>query len=136
MKKMMKLMTGATLLVASTLSMAEALDGSAPLLCAVTNTVSCDSRGDCVEGSAQSVNLPVFLRLDVQNKAVESVRVGGEQRTSEILSAHEENDALVLLGVEHCRGWSSTISQSSGELTATVSEDGIGYIIFGACTNQ
>jgi hypothetical protein len=136
MKTTMKLLFGSALFGASTLSMAAAFDGSEPLLCAVTDTVSCDSQGECVEGSAESVNLPVFLRLDAQNKAVQSVRVGGEHRTSEILSAHEEKDALVLLGVEHGRGWSATISQSSGELTATVAEEGIGYIIFGACTTQ
>jgi len=136
MKETMKLMSGAALLAASTLSMAVAFDGSEPILCAVTDTVSCDAQGECVEGSAESVNLPVFLKINAQNKTMQSARVGGEQRTSEILSVHNEKGSLVLLGVEQNHGWSATISQSSGKLTATVAEEGIGYIIFGACTTQ
>ncbi len=34
------------------------------MLCAVTYTVSCDSLGDCREGPAAAVNLPVFLKFD------------------------------------------------------------------------
>ena len=85
MTKTVNTLLGAALLAASTLTTAAAFDGSVPLLCAVTGTASCDSLGDCIEGPAEAVNLPVFLKIDVQNKVVQSVRAGGEQRTSEIL---------------------------------------------------
>jgi hypothetical protein len=39
-------------------TMAAAVDGSAPLLCAVTSTVSCDTQRNCIEGPADAVNLP------------------------------------------------------------------------------
>ena len=136
MKKMMKLLSGAALLGASTLTMAAAFNGSVPLLCAVTGTVSCDAQGDCIEGPADAVNLPVFLKIDVQNKVAQSVRVGGEQRTSEILSIHEEEGALVLLGVDQGAGWSTTIGEDDGRLTLSVSGVGIGYMAFGACIPQ
>lgn len=119
---------------ATMLGTAAGFDGSAPLLCAVTDTVSCDSKGECVEGSAEAVNLPVFLKIDVTNKTAASVRASGEQRTSKILSVHEEADALVLLGVEDSGGWSAAIGESSGKLTLTAAEEGVGYIVFGACT--
>ena len=104
------------------------------MLCAVTDTVNCDSKGECVEGSAESVNLPVFLKIDVANMTVQSVRATGEQRTSKILSVHEEAGALVLLGVEDSGGWSVAIGESSGKLTLTASDEGMGFIVFGACT--
>jgi hypothetical protein len=85
MTKTVNTLLGAALLAASTLTTAAAFDGSVPLLCAVTGTASCDSLGDCIEGPAEAVNLPVFLKIDVQNKVVQSVRAGGEQRTSDIL---------------------------------------------------
>jgi len=131
-----RLLLGAALLGASTLTTAAAFDGSAPLLCAVTGTVSCDAHGECVEGPADAVNLPVFLKIDVQNKVAQSVRAGGEERTSEILSTHEEEGALVLLGVDQGAGWSTTIGEDDGKLTLSVSGVGIGYIAFGACITQ
>ena len=127
---------GAALLAASTLTAAAALDGSVPLLCAVTGTVSCDSQGECVDGPAEAVNLPVFLKIDVPNKVAQSVRAGGEQRTSEILSTHQEEGSLVLLGVDQGAGWSTTIGESDGRLTLSVSGAGIGYLAFGACIPQ
>jgi len=66
--------------------------------------------------------------------SVSIVRASGEQRTSKILSVHEEADALVLLGVEDSGGWSAAIGESSGKLTLTAAEEGVGYIVFGACT--
>jgi hypothetical protein len=129
----MKVMSGIALLSASAFAAAAAFDGSAPLLCAVTGTVSCDSQGACIEGPAEAVNLPIFLKIDAQNKVARSVRVGGEQRTSEILSMHEADGSLVLLGVDQGAGWSMTIGGSDGKSVLSVSGAGIGYIAFGAC---
>ena len=136
MKTTVNTLLGAALLAASTLTAAAALDGSVPLLCAVTGTVSCDSQGECVDGPAEAVNLPVFLKIDVPNKVAQSVRAGGEQRTSEILSTHQEEGSLVLLGVDQGAGWSTTIGESDGRLTLSVSGAGIGYLAFGACIPQ
>lgn len=135
MRNTKNLLFGTLCLGVSTLATAAPFDGSAPMLCAVTDTVSCDPKGECVEGSAQAVNLPVFLKVDVANKTAQSVRAGGEQRASKILSVHEEAGALVLLGVEASGGWSAAIGESSGKLTLTVAEEGMGYIVFGACTS-
>jgi hypothetical protein len=134
MRTALNVLIGTACLGASTLAPAAPFDGSAPMLCAVTDTVSCDRKGKCVEGPAEAVNLPVFLKVDVANKAAQSIREGGEQRTSKILSVHEEADALVLLGVEASGGWSAAIGEESGKLTLTVAEEGMGYIVFGACT--
>ena len=45
MRETMKLILGAALLSASTVTKAAASDGPAPLLCTVTHTVNCDSGG-------------------------------------------------------------------------------------------
>ena len=134
MTEKLKSILGAVLLSASTLTAATALDGSEPLLCAVTHTVNCDSAGNCIEGPADAVNLPVFIGIDAQNKTAQSTRVGGEQRTSEILSVHKEGGALVLLGVEQGAGWSVAIDGSTGKMTLAVAGEGIGFLAFGACT--
>jgi hypothetical protein len=136
MKLVSRLLVGSALMGASMFTMGASFDGSVPLLCAVTGTISCDARSDCIEGPAEAVNLPVFLKIDVQNKVAQSVRFGGEQRTSEILSMHKEDGSLVLLGVDQGAGWSTSIGTSDGKLTLSVSGAGIGYIAFGACIPQ
>jgi hypothetical protein len=109
------------------------IDGSVPLVCAVTHTASCDDQGHCVEGPANAVNLPTFIKLDAQKKIAASVRVSGEQRTSEILGVHEEGGALVLLGVERSGGWTAVVGKSTGKLTLSVAHEGMGYLVLGAC---
>lgn len=136
MRKVISVMWGAALLSASTSLTAAGFDGSVPLLCALTDTVSCDGQGGCTHGPAAAVNLPVFVSVDAQKKTAQSTRKGGEQRTSQILSVHKEAGALVLLGVEESGGWSASIGEETGSLTLTVAKEGMGYIVFGACMPQ
>ena len=88
------------------------------------------------KGPASAVNLPVFVKFDRENKLVESARQGGERRTSNIDYVAGTNDTIVLLGDEENSGWSATVTKSTGNMTATVSEQGMGYIIFGSCLPQ
>lgn len=115
---------------------AEEQGDSSSLLCAVTYTVSCDSLGDCIEGPASAVNLPVFLKFDSEKKVVESARQGGERRTSNIVHMGTAGDVMVFLGDEGDSAWSATINKSTGSLTGTVSEQGVGYVIFGSCLGK
>jgi hypothetical protein len=133
MRKSMMSISAATLLGMSSLAASAGFDGSVPLLCAVTNTVSCTPEGDCIEGSAAAVNLPVFFTVDVQNKKAQSTRQSGSQRVSEILSVQKKPEALVLFGADERGGWSATIGAASGRLTVTAAREGAAYIVFGAC---
>ena len=118
---------------ASAASMAEEQVETAPMLCAVTSTVSCDSAGDCIEGPASAVNLPIFIKFDPENRLLESARQSGGRRTSTIEYVAATDDTVVLLGDDISHGWSATVKKSTGSLTAAVSEQGMGYIIFGSC---
>lgn len=109
------------------------LDGSAPMLCAVTQSVACDPQGDCVEGPADAVNLPIFFKVDPENKLVVSARRGGDRRTSKISSMNTDGDGIVLVGFEPRGGWSATIDKATGKMTVSIAEQGIGYLVFGSC---
>jgi hypothetical protein len=108
-------------------------EGSAPLLCAVTHTVACDQRGDCSQGPASAVNLPVFVKVDAASKSITSAREGGERRTSEALEVRTSGDTTVLTGLELLGGWTVIVNRATGQMTATVAEQGTAYIVFGAC---
>jgi hypothetical protein len=108
-------------------------DGTSSMLCAVTHTVSCDGNGECLNGPATAVNLPVFMLFHPEKNIVESAMQGGERRTSEITSVGGKGDVLVLLGDEGANGWSMRIDKAGGSLTGTIAADGLGYLIFGSC---
>jgi hypothetical protein len=122
------------------MAMAGAHAGEAPaggaILCAVTNTVSCDNNGACTQGPANAVNLPVFMRFHPEKKLVESAKGGGEPRTSKIGAVSTTGDLVVLVGADGAAGWSAAINKSSGSLSATISTDSMGYLISGSCITQ
>jgi hypothetical protein len=136
MKLSVSVLGAAVLSTASVGLMAEGLVGTSSMICAVTSTVSCASTRDCIEGPASAVNLPVFIKFDRENKRVESARQSGEQRTSNIDYDTTTGDSIILLGDEQDSGWSATITKSTGSFTATVSKQGMGYVIFGSCLSD
>jgi hypothetical protein len=126
----------AALCVFSTATLAGEHMGDKDILCAVTNTVSCDPVGDCIKGPATVHNLPVFLRFQPGKKLIEEAKAGGERRSSKIASVGGDDETLVMLGADVKSGWSATINKATGSLTATVSVDGEGYLIFGSCLTK
>ena len=76
MKSSSRIIGAVMLSVASAGSHASDQGVGTSMLCAVTNTVSCDTIGDCLEGPANAVNLPVFLKYYPENKEiVNNVRI-------------------------------------------------------------
>jgi hypothetical protein len=133
MKFSVGVMGAVVLSVAASAVAAEEQGVASSMLCAVTHTVSCDSLGDCIIGPASAVNLPVFLKFNPDQGTVESARQGGERRTSKIAHVGGAGDYMVFLGDEGDSGWSATVTKSTGSFTGTVSEEGLGYVIFGSC---
>ena len=41
---------------------------------------------------------------------------------------------LIIHGGQDGRGWTLTISEQTGKMSATISADGEGFVVFGACT--
>ena len=44
--------------------MAGDFDGSQPLLCATIKAIECGPEGECLQGTAESVNLPQFFKIN------------------------------------------------------------------------
>jgi hypothetical protein len=111
----------------------EKFDGSTPLLCAPIEITQCDEGGKCYQGTAEDVNLPQFIRVNLKEKMLSGV---GETagRTTPIDFMERENGRIVLHGGQKGRGWTAVISEETGKLSATISDEGTAFIIFGACT--
>ena len=108
-------------------------DGSTPLLCVPIEITECDVGGKCYVGTAEEVNLPQFIRIDLKEKLLRGVSETAD-RTTPIDFLERENNRMVLHDGQKGRGWTAVISEETGKLSATISEEGTAFIIFGACT--
>ena len=106
-------------------------DGSAPLLCVPILVTECEAEGECKRVTAESVNLPQFLKVDVKAQKVHSEETG---RASPVRNVEHLNGKMIIQGGQDGRGWTMTISEETGKMSATISSDGEGFVVFGACT--
>jgi hypothetical protein len=104
-------------------------------LCAAAEAVVCPKDGECFRGPVDKVNLPLFFKIDLEEKTAKSIKEGGEGRTSAIKSIMNADGVIVLQGMEMGMGWSLVLHESDGTMTLTSSKGDTGYVIFGACTS-
>jgi hypothetical protein len=102
-----------------------------PLLCVPLAVTECGAEGECQQGTARSVNLPQFFRVDLKAMTVRAVEEG---RESAIKTVDRVNGHLILQGVQGQLGWTLIISEEVGQMSATIGGASEGYIIFGSCT--
>jgi len=114
-------------------SAADMIDGAKPFICAATTATLCEPHADCTQGPAESVNIPLFLRVDLKAQAVESIREDGARRVSKVTSTEESDGHMILHGSEQGLAWSASISKKTGKMIVTGGRDN-GFIVFGACT--
>ncbi len=109
-------------------------DGSKPLICASLETFECGANGECVKGTAASVNAPQFIWLDFVEKMARGSRPDGQRVTSEIEKVTQSEGELILQGVQSGRGWSMAIAQQGGKMVLTAAGEQVAFVVFGACT--
>jgi hypothetical protein len=62
--------------------------------------------------------------------------VGGEERTTKIENMEHSDGKLILQGTQNSKGWSIVITEITGNMTLSASDDRVGFVVFGACTSQ
>jgi hypothetical protein len=110
-------------------------DGSAPLVCAATTVTACDAEGRCQSGTAAGVNFPSIFKVDAKAMKLRNLHAvkGSQGVESSIRNVDHANGKMILSGAEGERGWSVLIHESTGKMSAAVSGDGEGFVIFGQC---
>jgi hypothetical protein len=112
-------------------ALAAGVDGSKPMLCAVTEALECSYQGDCVRETPEEINIPPFVVVDVKAKTLSEYR--GE-RKSAVQTVFEKDGDVVLQGYER-RAWSAVISKETGRLSVTATAPDTGFVLFGICTD-
>ena len=109
-------------------------DGSKPLICAALQAISCQSNGQCKQGTVDSLNLPQFFWIDGSAKTIAEKGPDGQIRTGPFQTSTQSATHLIVQGTTDHLGWTATISKVSGKLTFTVTDGASAQIVFGACT--
>ena len=109
-------------------------DGSVALICALIEVMDCAPRADCQRGAPESVNLPHFIKLNFTEKTLSTTEAAQKKRATPIKNIEQFDSSMILQGVEDGRPWSVVIAKDTGKMSATVADDQVGFVVFGACT--
>ena len=123
------------LAISSTAAAAD-FDGSRNLLCVPTDATQCEGAGDCDRVAVEEINLPRFINVEFKKKRLRGTMLGGEEQTTAIQNIQNPGARTILQGAENGRGWSMTIDHVTGDMSAAIVGDDIGFILFGVCTAQ
>ena len=63
-----------------------------------------------------------------------TIRAVEEGREVSIRAVEHLNGNMLLQGVQGAHGWTLMIAEDTGQMSATISGNGEGYVIFGPCT--
>jgi hypothetical protein len=113
--------------------MAASHDGSAPLLCALTEVMECEATSDCQRTTAEHVNLPTFIKVNFGEKTL--VGADNADNKAVVESIQNTDGRLVMQGGKEGRGWSLVILGDTGQMSAVVADGDGAFVIFGACTS-
>ncbi len=85
-------------------------DGSVPLLCAPIQAIECGVEDDCHRGTADSVDIPQFLKIDFEEKII---MAADESEKKAIIKSLEHVDGkMIMQGTQNGRGWTMVIRKN------------------------
>ena len=113
--------------------LAEDLDASRPLRCALAEAAQCDRTARCGAVTIEEIDLPGAVRIDFAAKQLASA---DDQRTSPIAAVEVRDAALVVQGHQNGRGWLAVIERATGHLTATVADVEGSFVLSGGCAAE
>jgi hypothetical protein len=126
------LMAG-VLAVAVAASAAPPYDGSKPMQCAIETVMVCSDPAVCVRGTAQTINLPPALHVDVEQRLISGAATG---RTIKITSVNREGGRLLISGSETAGMWNMAVVEESGAMSSAVIARHGGFLMFGRCSSS
>ena len=100
-------------------------------LCALTEVIECDRLGECAEQMPETIGLPDFIVIDLDQMELQTPSNEGVRKTKIGASLMIEGKTI-LSGIEQ-RGWSAVLSEGNTRLSATISDELVGFILFGVC---
>ena len=140
--KNMKLLglIGLSIFISSLTVWADDFDGSRPLLFSVISAMECTPDNGCHAVTIESVDIPRFLKIDLNKKTIGPVSESDARPGSTIERVERVDGKLILQGAEDGYesvrdglGWTIAIAEGTGRVVMTASGDQVAFVVFGAC---
>lgn len=117
--------------LAITPAVASDFDGSKSLICATIEARDCVLGTTCYAAPPRKIGAPSFIRIDFAKKTII-----GPERTTSIASMEKSENQLLMQGIEIGYGWAFAINQANGDFSASLTNIGGTFLLFGACTTD
>jgi hypothetical protein len=131
---------GLSIFISSLTVRAGDFDGSRPLLFSVISVMECTPDNGCRAVTIESVDLPQFLKIDLNKKTIGPVSESDARPGSTIERVERVDGKLILQGAEDGYesvrdglGWTIAIAEGTGRVVMTASGDQVAFVVFGAC---
>ena len=131
---------GLSIFISSLTVWADDFDGSRPLLFSVISVMECTPDNGCRSVTIESVDIPRFLKIDLDKKTIGPVSESDARPGSTIERVERVDGKLILQGAEDGYesvrdglGWTIAIAEGTGRVVMTASGDQVAFVVFGAC---
>jgi hypothetical protein len=108
-------------------------DNGDQYVCSIGKAIECDGDLNCGPPAPQQV-APTFIHLDLDDSRI--TLLAPEERRGEVTQIGamvRDGDQVILSGIEAGRGWSLSMSESTGKMSITINFGDAGWIVFGQC---
>lgn len=112
---------------------ADNITGEDSFICTAWNVVVCTTEGKCDQTEAWRLDMPDFLKVDVDKGVLSTPERSDAPRYAEIESMQREGGKLILNGWQENRGFTWVINEESGEGTLAIVTETAVVTLFTAC---
>ena len=110
------------------------ITGKQNVICASQNIMACVDDAVCMQGKPSTFDMPTFMFVDVQTKAIRAVEADGSTVISPIKTHEVTEQSAIMQGYENHRGWTLAVDKMDGSFTLSATGPDINFMIMGACT--
>jgi hypothetical protein len=128
------LIIAATPFMASSVSAEGGLNKATNMVCSIRDVVGCIEGSRCLQGSANSFELPEMMIIDTKKKHMKSTYESGHNAISPINNIEKNSGQLMLQGFENNHGWSIAIDTKTGSMSGSGVGKDVSFLVFGVCT--
>ena len=110
------------------------ISGKRNVVCASQDIMACAEDAVCTQGKPDAFEVPTFMFVDVETKAVRAVAADGSSMTSPIKTHEVTEQSAILQGYENHRGWTLAIDRKDGSYTLSATGPNVNFMVMGECT--
>ena len=111
-------------------------DGSDALLCALVPIIECEADRECHPVTTEMAMIPRFLKINFEQKTISATEESNRTDVSVLKNVERVDRRPIIQGAENGRGWTLVISEKTRKRSATVSDEDVGFVVFGVCTKN